>query len=476
MSYESGSESGNDTGNQAARVGFCQDCGRPLTRETARAVGSGMFCEPCLERRLAAAGAFTAPPANPASTAPLMPGASPEAGTQPGAGQPAYTTVPPVAGAGSAGPAPPGSVPPGSGPLGSMPLGSMPPGTMPALGGDNPSPVLAGLLGFIPGVGAFYNGQFAKGIAHLVIFFVLESMSHVSELFGLLASLWCLYQAYEAYHTARARREGRPLPDPFGLNDIGERMGIFANFQGGASRPWAAPPSGPAAPSPSAAAAPGTSTAYTASPGTTGESVPPGTTAWQPVAPPPQSGSAGYSSSSGTGAATPPGTPPIADPAYAPVFTPPAASPPTGLARFPAAAVWLIGLGVVFLLFTVDSERWSMKHMGPFLLAAFAVWIFLRRLSTTGGIPAAEGEGRNYLARIVHALRLPALLLTLAVLLALQSYSVAWRDSTWPVLLIAFGAQLLAERAVGRPVAFIAAAPYAAADATTASVNPGSRL
>ena len=35
------------------RVGFCQDCGRPLTRETVRTVGSGVFCESCLEARIA---------------------------------------------------------------------------------------------------------------------------------------------------------------------------------------------------------------------------------------------------------------------------------------------------------------------------------------------------------------------------------------------------------------------------------------
>ncbi len=34
-------------------------------------------------------------------------------------------------------------------------------------------PVFAGLLGFIPGVGAMYNGQFTKAFAHVVIFVLL---------------------------------------------------------------------------------------------------------------------------------------------------------------------------------------------------------------------------------------------------------------------------------------------------------------
>ncbi len=32
--------------------------------------------------------------------------------------------------------------------------------------------------------------------------------------------------AFEAYHTAVARRDGLPLPNAFGFNDIGERMGF----------------------------------------------------------------------------------------------------------------------------------------------------------------------------------------------------------------------------------------------------------
>ena len=44
-----------------------------------------------------------------------------------------------------------------------------------------PHPMLAALLGFIPGVGAMYNGQYAKAIAHVVIFAVLASLSPQSR-------------------------------------------------------------------------------------------------------------------------------------------------------------------------------------------------------------------------------------------------------------------------------------------------------
>ena len=88
-----------------------------------------------------------------------------------------------------------------------------------------------------------YNGQVAKGFAHLVIFAVLVFLSdHASDLFGVFVAGWIFYQAFEAYHTAKARRDGLPLPDPFGLNDIGERMGFGKNWPGSTSRPAATSP------------------------------------------------------------------------------------------------------------------------------------------------------------------------------------------------------------------------------------------
>src|ERR1700734_2543697 len=51
-----------------------------------------------------------------------------------------------------------------------------------------PHPMLAALLGFIPGVGAMYNGQYAKAIAHVVIFAVLASLSDHVGPFGILVA------------------------------------------------------------------------------------------------------------------------------------------------------------------------------------------------------------------------------------------------------------------------------------------------
>lgn len=82
-----------------------------------------------------------------------------------------------------------------------------------------PSPGLAMALGFIPGVGAMYNGQFIKGLIHVVVFATLIWLAdHGGDAFaGLLIAFWVFYMVFDAYKTAKARLYGEPLPDPFGI-------------------------------------------------------------------------------------------------------------------------------------------------------------------------------------------------------------------------------------------------------------------
>ena len=80
------------------------------------------------------------------------------------------------------------------------------------------SPGLAFLLGCIPGVGAIYNGQYAKGLMHVVIFGLLISLvSHgagdLEPLFGMGIGVWFFYMAFEAYHTAKRRMLGIPVDE-----------------------------------------------------------------------------------------------------------------------------------------------------------------------------------------------------------------------------------------------------------------------
>jgi hypothetical protein len=103
---------------------------------------------------------------------------------------------------------------------GQTPVGTAPPPPAAGLHGA-PNPVMAGILGFIPGVGAMYNGQFMKAFAHVVIFVLLIlATNSISGLFGILIGFFVLYMAFEAYKTAEAHRMGLPAPDPLGLDKM----------------------------------------------------------------------------------------------------------------------------------------------------------------------------------------------------------------------------------------------------------------
>lgn len=90
--------------------------------------------------------------------------------------------------------------------------------------GDKPSPALAFILGFIPGVGAIYNGQYAKGLVHVLVFGLLISILNNDEmsggfqpLFGMLLGVFVFYQCFEAYHTAQKRAAGQPIDELSGF-------------------------------------------------------------------------------------------------------------------------------------------------------------------------------------------------------------------------------------------------------------------
>jgi len=91
--------------------------------------------------------------------------------------------------------------------------------------GGGPSPGVALALGFIPGVGAIYNGQYAKAFVHVVILGILiriedSGTAHYLEpLVGLLIFLFFTYMAGEAYHTAKKRASGAAVDEWSGFLD-----------------------------------------------------------------------------------------------------------------------------------------------------------------------------------------------------------------------------------------------------------------
>ena len=156
---------------EAPAIAYCRSCGKPVCEECRRDAYGTVFCEE------------------------HAPAPAPQAGF--GA---------------------PTSAPPFSGPMGQAPMGVPP---LPGQGYvySDVSPGLALFLGLIPGVGAIYNGQYAKGMVHAVVWGVLMSIADsraahgLEPVFVMSVIAWMAYMAFEAYHTARKRRLGEPVDE-----------------------------------------------------------------------------------------------------------------------------------------------------------------------------------------------------------------------------------------------------------------------
>jgi hypothetical protein len=358
--------------SEREKTAFCQNCGKPLCQECTRIVGTAVFCEPCLAEKISGA------------------------------------TPPPVGGT---------YVPDPSQPYAAS---AVPP---PSFNSGAPNPGLAALLGFLPGVGAMYNGQYAKGIIHLIVFAVLVSLADQNGIFGMFVAGWLIYQVFEAYGTARARRDGTPLPNPFGLNDIGERLGF--------GKSWAAPA------------------------GTPGATVPPAADAYVPPAapyPPPVNPYGAY--------APPAAVPPQQNPWEWTNYTPPSANPymtnppafdPAGLPpiprnRFPAGAIWLIGLGVIFLIGNAGIFHGFPVHtLLPFLLIGLGVWIFIHKMTLTGATLADDGTA-FYRVRLFSALRGSIWIILVGVMFLLANFHILGWGRSWPLFIIVAGLMTIFEK------------------------------
>lgn len=191
-----------------AAVAFCRTCGKPLCSNCTRDVRGVIYCESCIAARLEGA-----PPA-----AAFVPSAQ---NVYPPGAPAAYTPAPSVY-------PPSGSAQPAYPPVGAP--------VQPVRTGSGPNPAVAGILaGFFPfGVGAVYCSQYAKGLAHLLIFILLIfGANHAGSwdwLFGLGIAFFYVYQIIDAVRTALAIQAGQPAPDPLGL---GQTFSIGDKFDSG---------------------------------------------------------------------------------------------------------------------------------------------------------------------------------------------------------------------------------------------------
>ena len=143
-------------------VGYCRACGKPLDELSVRNAHGTIYCEEHIPMQQQ-----TVPPIPIPATAPESPYTSP------------YTAAVP-----------------------------------PPIANHDVSPGLAFILGLIPGVGAIYNGQYAKGLVHVIIIgLTISILSNgaargFEPLLGLLLAGFFFYMAFEAYHTAVRRQQG----------------------------------------------------------------------------------------------------------------------------------------------------------------------------------------------------------------------------------------------------------------------------
>lgn len=153
-------------------TGYCRNCGKPMCSVCARPVRDVLYCEDCLATVM---GHPEPPPV--ASTPATTPGPSPYA-------------------------------PPPAAPL---------PVARPA---GSSSPAVAFILGFFPGLGAIYNGQYNKGLIHIAIFAsIIVALSTdlgagLEPMLGIFLAGFIFYCAFEAMRTAQARNLGEVPADP----------------------------------------------------------------------------------------------------------------------------------------------------------------------------------------------------------------------------------------------------------------------
>ncbi len=149
---------------------YCRTCGRPLCADDQREIYGVIYCQDCLARQAGMTPPAPAPTTDAAATAAVAPAYAPPAG-------------------------------------------------------HVPSPGLALALGFIPGVGAVYNGQYLKAFVQVVIFAFLIAMENsgngaVDTFFGLAIAAFYFYMVIDSYRTAKQLEAGQPVQDVFNLGSV----------------------------------------------------------------------------------------------------------------------------------------------------------------------------------------------------------------------------------------------------------------
>ena len=266
-------------------------------------------------------------------------------------------------------------------------------------------------------------------------------------------------------HGNRARRDGTPLPNPFGLNDLSERLGF--------GKAW-----------PSSNAHATTANATPVPPPATG-AVPDARTVvgGEPYFHQAADGSRTYSASGayfhqaadGSQTYSAPGVPPMPP-------MPPAGDVSTPYyRRFPSGAIWLILFGVFFLF--GDAGFFHIFHhpvFWPVFMIAAGVWIFVHKMIVTGH--GLENDGTEYYRwRFARAASGAFWVVLVGVMWLLDVLGILSWSHSWPLFLIAAGLMQIFKRSLHSGYSYAgyapggnAASPGASSSAPTETTVPSS--
>lgn len=182
---------------ESPATAYCRTCGMPVCDACRRDAFGTVYCPEHAAAPSMAASQQTVPPAPPPASGAFPPTGAfvpPQASNQPPVGFVVNDRVYPI-------PARPGGV----------------------------SPALAFFLGLIPGVGAIYNGQYAKGIVHGLVWGLLMSIADsraargLEPIFVMLVIVWWAYMAIEAHRTAHLIAAGQPVDEFSSIVNINGR-------------------------------------------------------------------------------------------------------------------------------------------------------------------------------------------------------------------------------------------------------------
>jgi hypothetical protein len=149
---------------EADATGYCRNCGKALCGVCVRPVRDVLYCEDCLAMVLGHPSPAAAPQgaAYAASAAPVQAARTPSSG----------------------------------------------------------APVVAFILGFFPGLGAVYNGEYNKALIHIVVFaaMIVGLSSDIGDgptvALALLLAGFVFYMAFDSMRTAKAKLTGEVPADP----------------------------------------------------------------------------------------------------------------------------------------------------------------------------------------------------------------------------------------------------------------------